>query len=113
MPDSPGSLAVTETGEISKAEHHRILVILGALMMGMFLAALDQTIVATALPAIAGDLHGLNHLSWVVTAYLLTSTISTPLWGKLGGLLGRKRLFQRAIGIFLIGWELSGLSPAL
>ncbi|MEY9877603.1 EmrB/QacA subfamily drug resistance transporter [Streptacidiphilus sp. MAP12-33] len=93
-----------------RAEHRRILVILSALMMGMFLAALDQTIVATALPTIAGDLHGLNHLSWVVTAYLLTSTISTPLWGKLGDLFGRKELFQAAIVIFLVGSALSGLS---
>ena len=65
-------------------------------MLGMILASLDQTIVSTALPTIAGDLHGLNHLSWVVTAYLLTSTISTPLWGKLGDLFGRKKLFQAA-----------------
>ncbi len=110
MHEGPGSVAVAETGEISKAEHHRILVILGALMLGMFLAALDQTIVATALPTIAGDLHGLNHLAWVVTAYLLTSTISTPLWGKLGDLYGRKKLFQAAIVIFLVGSALSGLS---
>ena len=103
-------MAVADAGEVSKAEHHRILVILGALMLGMFLAALDQTIVATALPTIAGDLHGLNHLSWVVTAYLLTSTISTPLWGKLGDLYGRKKLFQAAIVIFLAGSALSGLS---
>jgi len=103
-------VAVADAGEVSKAEHHRILVILGALMLGMFLAALDQTIVATALPTIAGDLHGLNHLSWVVTAYLLTSTISTPLWGKLGDLYGRKKLFQAAIVIFLAGSALSGLS---
>jgi EmrB/QacA subfamily drug resistance transporter len=95
---------------ISSAEHRRILVILGALMLGMFLASLDQTIVSTALPTIAGDLHGLNHLSWVVTAYLLTSTISTPLWGKLGDLYGRKKLFQLAIVIFLAGSMLSGLS---
>jgi EmrB/QacA subfamily drug resistance transporter len=97
--------------EFAKAEHRRILVILGALMLGMFLASLDQTIVATALPTIAGDLHGLNHLSWVVTAYLLTSTISTPLWGKLGDLYGRKNLFQLSIIIFLAGSMLSGLSP--
>ena len=96
--------------EFTEAEHRRILVILGALMLGMFLAALDQTIVATALPTIAGDLHGLNHLSWVVTAYLLTSTISTPLWGKLGDLYGRKNLFQLSIVIFLAGSMLSGLS---
>jgi EmrB/QacA subfamily drug resistance transporter len=110
MPESPASAAITGTDEMSKAEHKRILVILGALMLGMLLAALDQTIVATALPTIAGDLHGLNHLSWVVTAYLLTSTISTPLWGKLGDLYGRKKLFQAAIIIFLIGSALSGLS---
>jgi EmrB/QacA subfamily drug resistance transporter len=99
-----------EDHEFSPAEHRRILVILGALMLGMFLASLDQTIVSTALPTIAGDLHGLNHLSWVVTAYLLATTISTPLWGKLGDLYGRKNLFQLAIIIFLVGSMLSGLS---
>jgi MFS family permease len=82
-----------EEHEFNPAEHRRILVILSALMLGMFLASLDQTIVSTALPTIAGDLHGLNHLSWVVTAYLLATTISTPLWGKLGALYGRKNLF--------------------
>ncbi|HZU81177.1 MAG TPA: MFS transporter, partial [Acidimicrobiales bacterium] len=84
-------------------EHRRILIILGALMLGTILASLDQTIVATALPTIAGDLHGLNHLSWVVTAYVLTTTISTPLWGKLGDMYGRKGLFQASIAIFLAG----------
>ena len=97
----------------ARAEHRRILVILGALMLGMFLASLDQTIVATALPTIAGDLHGLNHLSWVVTAYLLTSTISTPLWGKLGDLYGRKGLFQAAIVVFLVGSAVSGLAHSM
>jgi EmrB/QacA subfamily drug resistance transporter len=107
-------LATTEVDqEAAGAEHRRILVILGALMMGMALAALDQTIVATALPTIAGDLHGLNHLSWVVTAYLLTTCISTPLWGKLGDLFGRKALFQLAIVIFLVGSVLSGLSQSM
>src|ERR1700735_5807943 len=105
--------AAPEEHEFSKEEHRRILVILFALMLGMLLAALDQTIVATALPTIAGDLHGLNHLSYVVTAYLLTSTISTPLWGKLGDLYGRKKLFQAAIVIFLIGSALAGLSQDL
>jgi EmrB/QacA subfamily drug resistance transporter len=99
--------------EISPAEHRKILVILGALMLGMFLATLDQTIVSTALPTIAGDLHGLNHLTWVVTSYLLTSTISTPLWGKLGDLFGRKKLFQASIVIFLVGSALSGLSHSM
>src|SRR5271163_2833560 len=99
--------------DFSQEEHRRILVVLGALMLGMFLASLDQTIVATALPTIAGDLHGLNHLAWVVTAYLLASTISTPLWGKLGDLYGRKKLFQLAIVIFLTGSILSGLSQSM
>jgi EmrB/QacA subfamily drug resistance transporter len=88
----------------------QILTVLGALMLGMLLAALDQTIVSTALPTIVGDLGGLNHLAWVVTAYLLASTISTPLYGKLGDLYGRKPLFQVAIVIFLVGSMLSGLS---
>jgi len=96
--------------DFDKAEHRRILVIVVALMLGMILASLDQTIVSTALPTIAGDLHGLNHLSWVVTAYLLASTISIPLWGKLGDLYGRKNLFQLSIVIFLVGSIFSGLA---
>ena len=90
--------------------HRQILVVFSALMLGMLLAALDQTIVATALPTIVGDLGGLNHLSWVVTAYLLTSTAVTPLYGKISDLFGRKALFQIAIVLFLIGSVLSGLS---
>ena len=91
--------------------HRRTLIIIGALLLGMLLAALDQTIVATALPTIAGDLHGLSHLSWVVTAYLLASTVSTPLWGKLGDLYGRKLFFEASIVIFLAGSALCGLAP--
>ena len=91
----------------------RVLVIIGALMLGMFLAALDQTVVATALPTIVGDLHGASHLTWVVTAYLLSSTVSTPLWGKLGDQYGRKVFFQASIVIFLVGSALSGLSQSM
>jgi EmrB/QacA subfamily drug resistance transporter len=90
-----------------------ILVIIGALMCGMLLAALDQTIVATALPTIVGDLKGSSHIAWVVTAYLLATTVSTPLWGKLGDMYGRKVFFQAAIVIFLIGSVLSGLSNSM
>jgi EmrB/QacA subfamily drug resistance transporter len=93
--------------------HRQILVIFSGLMLGMLLAALDQTIVATALPTIVGDLGGLTHISWVVTAYLLATTVSTPLWGKLGDLWGRKRLFQLAIVIFLVGSILAGLSTSM
>jgi len=84
-----------------------------ALMLGMFLAALDQTIVSTALPTIVGDLGGLNHLSWVVTSYLLASTVSTPLYGKLGDMIGRKPVFLAAILIFLAGSMLAGLSQSM
>jgi EmrB/QacA subfamily drug resistance transporter len=90
--------------------HRQILVIMSGLMMGMFLAALDQTIVSTALPTIVGDFHRSNLLSWVITAYLLASTASTPLWGKAGDLYGRKRIFQLAIVVFLLASALCGLS---
>ena len=86
------------------------MVVFGALMLAMLIAALDQTIVSTALPTIVGDLGGLTQLSWVVTAYILTSTISTPLYGKIGDLYGRQRIFQGAIVIFLVGSMLCGLS---
>lgn len=86
------------------------LVAIGALLLGMLIAALDQTIVATALPTIVSELGGLDHLSWVVTAYLLAATAATPLWGKLGDQYGRKKLFQTAIVIFLIGSVLCGIA---
>lgn len=84
--------------------------ILAALMLTMLLAALDQTIVSTALPVIVSDLGGLNQLSWVVTAYLLASTASTPIWGKISDLHGRKLMLQIAIVVFVIGSMLAGLS---
>jgi EmrB/QacA subfamily drug resistance transporter len=90
--------------------HKQILVVLSGLMLGMLLAALDQTIVATALPRITSDLGGQEHLAWVVTAYLLTSTASTPLYGKISDLYGRKVIFQVAIVIFLVGSALAGAS---
>ena len=90
--------------------HRQILVVLTGLMLGLFLAALDQTIVATALPTIVGEFGGLDHLSWVVTAYLLASTVTSPLYGKISDLYGRKIVFQTAIGLFLIGSVLCGLS---
>ncbi len=90
--------------------HAEIMIVMGALMLVMLLAALDQTIVATALPRIATDLHGLNKYSWVATAYLLTSAITTPIYGKIGDLFGRKKVLQTAIVIFLAGSALCGLS---
>jgi EmrB/QacA subfamily drug resistance transporter len=88
----------------------RIGPVFGALMLVMLLASLDQTIVSTALPTIVGDLGGISKLAWVVTAYLLTSTISTPLAGKLGDMMGRKLVLQAALVIFLVGSALCGLA---
>ncbi len=96
-----------------RLEGRALRTVFAALMLGMFLAALDQTIVSTALPTIVGDLGGLNHLSWVVTSYLLASTISTPVYGKLGDMVGRKPVFLAAILIFLAGSMLAGLSQSM
>jgi MFS family permease len=94
----------TGTGTPGPLSRRQLRTVFGGLMLGMLLAALDQTIV--------GDLGGLNHLSWMVTAYLLTSTAVTPLWGKLSDLYGRRGTFQAAIVIFLAGSMLSGLERA-
>ncbi len=96
--------------EAIQPSRRSIMLIFSALMLGMVLASLDQTIVATALPTITGELGGLNQLSWVVTAYLLAVTVSTPLYGKLGDQYGRKPLFLSAIAIFLVGSALAGLA---
>jgi EmrB/QacA subfamily drug resistance transporter len=90
-----------------------IQLIFGALMLVMLLASLDQTIVSTALPTIVGEFGGLAHLSWIVTAYLLATTIVTPLYGKLGDLFGRKVVLQTAILLFLVGSALCGLSQSM
>jgi len=90
-----------------------VLIVIGALMLTMLLAALDQTIVSTALPTIVGDLGGLNHLSWVVTSYLLAITIVTPLYGKLGDLYGRKVVLQGALILFLVGSGLCGQAQGM
>jgi EmrB/QacA subfamily drug resistance transporter len=97
----------------SAPTRREVRIVFVALMLAVLLAALDATIVATALPTITADLGGLDQLSWVVTGYLLASTISTPIYGKLGDLYGRKRVFQAAIVIFLIGSALCGASQSM
>jgi EmrB/QacA subfamily drug resistance transporter len=101
---------MVETGPLT---HRQILVVLTGVMAGMLLAALDQSIVGTALPRIVSELGGLDKLSWVVTAYLLTSTAVTPLWGKISDLYGRRLIFQAAIGIFVLGSALSGMAQSM
>jgi EmrB/QacA subfamily drug resistance transporter len=112
MPTTGGVAGAVTEGQPSLS-HRRVLAIIGALMLGMLLAALDQTIVSTALPTIVADLRGGSHLSWVVTAYLLASTVSTPLWGKLGDQYGRKAFFQASIVVFIAGSIFSGLSDSM
>jgi EmrB/QacA subfamily drug resistance transporter len=106
---SPASAAPAAVG----LPRRQVLIVFSGIMLGMLLAAIDQTIVATALPTITGELGGLDHLAWVVTAYLLAETVSTPVYGKLGDLYGRKRLFQSAIVVFLVGSALSGLATSM
>ena len=101
---APGKAALT---------HKQILLVFSGLMMGMFLAALDNTIVNTALNSIVGDLGGQSQLTWVVTSYLLTSTITILLWGKLSDIHGRKVMFQISIALFLVASALVGLSPTM
>ena len=102
-----------ETKTSGPLSHKEIMAVLSGLMMGMLLAALDQTIVSTALKTIVIDLHGLNHYTWVVTAYLLTSTASTPLYGKISDLYGRRPVFQFAIVTFLIGSFAAGAAQTM
>jgi EmrB/QacA subfamily drug resistance transporter len=103
----PGHAA---TGEYS---HKQILTILTGLLLGMFLGSLDQTIVSTSIRTIADDLHGLSAQAWVTTAYLITSTIATPIYGKLGDLWGRKKLFMFSISVFILGSALCSFSTSM
>ncbi len=108
----PSPDGAADTG-VAGAGNRQVLLIFSGLMLGMLLAALDQTIVATALPTITGDLHGLNHIGWVVTAYLLAVAVVMPIYGKVGDLFGRKPVFQFAIVVFLVGSVASGLAQSM
>jgi EmrB/QacA subfamily drug resistance transporter len=110
QPQAAGAPAQAAGDGPNYLSHKQIMVVLGGLMAGMLLAALDQSIVGTALPRITSELGGIDKLAWVVTAYLLTSTAATPLWGKISDLYGRRPIFQAAIVIFLIGSLASGLA---
>ncbi len=106
----PAEAAVQPAPQFS---HREILEILSGVLLGLLLAALDQTVVVTALPAIAGDLNGLQHLSWIVTAYLLTSTASTPIYGKLSDLYGRRVMLLAGIGIFVAASAFCALAQSM
>jgi len=105
--------AVGKEAEPGSGRRRDVLIVLPGLLLALILAMLDQLVVSTALPRIVGELGGLNHLSWVVTAYVLASTITTPLYGKLGDLYGRKKLLIFAIVIFLVGSAFSGQAHSM
>ena len=109
---APSRAAAADTSD-GPLTHRQIVTILIGLMMGMFLAALDQTIVATSIRTIADDLHGLDQQAWATTAYLITATIVTPLYGKLGDIYGRKKLFIFAISIFIVGSALASFATSM
>ena len=100
-------------GDAGALTHRQVMTIIAGLLLCVFLAAVDATIVSTALPTIAGELGGLSRMSWVVTAYLLTSTAATPLFGKVSDLIGRQRVLQVALAIFLVGSILCGASQSI
>jgi EmrB/QacA subfamily drug resistance transporter len=105
--------AAAESALTGVMTHRQIMFVLFGLMAGMFLSALDQSVVGTAMRTIADDLHGLSAQAWVTTAYLITSTIATPIYGKLGDIFGRRKLFIAAISIFVIGSVISGFATSM
>ena len=93
--------------------HRRRMFVVAGVMTGMAIAALEATVVGTAMPTVIASLGGINHYSWVFSAYLVTSTVSVPVWGKLSDLYGRRLLYQIGIGVFLLGTLLSGFSATM
>jgi EmrB/QacA subfamily drug resistance transporter len=106
-------MATTPADSGTEYSHAQIVTILSGLMMGMFLGALDQTIVSTSIRTIADDLQGLSVQAWVTTAYLITATVTTPIYGKLGDLFGRKKLFMFAIAVFVVGSALCSFATSM
>src|SRR4029077_13643110 len=104
---------VSGTGEPTPLTQRQVLLAFSAMMLATLLAALDQTVVATALPQIVTDLHGFSDLSWVVSAFLVAATVTVPLYGKLSDLYGRRRMFVVAISIFLVGSALCGAAQSM
>ncbi|MGW9029402.1 MFS transporter [Streptomyces sp. NPDC055722] len=111
VPDAPRESAGAAPSTALSPSRVRLVFV--GLMLALLLAALDQMIVATALPKIVGELHGLDRMSWAITAYLLTSTAGLPVYGKCGDLFGRKRVFQFAIAVFVIGSALAGRAQTM
>lgn len=112
-PGPPAPPAPAAADAVEDRSPRRVRLVFFSLMLALLLAALEQMIVATALPKIVGELQGLDRMSWAITAYLLTATIGLPVYGKLGDLYGRKGVFQFAIVVFVIGSALAGWSRTM
>ena len=112
-PGKPGPQSAEREGSPAGLSPRRVRLVFVGLMLALLLAALEQMIVATALPKIVGELHGLDRMSWAITAYLLAATIGLPVYGKLGDLFGRKGVFQFAIVVFVVGSALAGWSRTM
>lgn len=110
---APAGIPATPPVPDRRLSPRRVRLVFFGLMLALLLAALDQMIVATALPKVVGELHGLDRMSWAITAYLLTATVGLPVYGKLGDLFGRKGVFQFAIGVFVIGSALAGRAGSM
>src|SRR6201991_2162780 len=107
------SHTMTAGGQTLAMSSRRRVAVTAGVLLGMFLAALEATIVGTAMPTVIASLGGLNHYSWVFSAYLVTSTVTVPVWGKLSDLYGRRLMYQLGIGVFLLGTALSGFSQSM
>src|SRR3954447_10098486 len=114
-PPNPGDPRATAAPPNAGGDftHRQVMTILTGLLLGMFLASLDQTVVSTAIRTVADDLNGYHLQAWVTTSFLITSTIANPLYGKLSDLYGRRPFYLFAIGVFLVGWMLWGLADSM
>ena len=106
---TPAAADITGNGAQPGLGRRQILLVIGALMLGMLLAALDQTIVSTALPTIVGDLQGGSHIAWIITAYLLSASVLTPILGRLGDMVGKRRILIVVLSLLLVGTVLAAL----
>src|SRR5687768_2713597 len=112
MAESSVDYSMADRPALEMSSRRRWAVTIG-IMTGMFLAAMEATVIGTAMPTVIATLGGLDHYSWVFSAYLITSTVTVPVWGKLSDLYGRRLFYQLGIGIFLLGSALSGFSTSM
>ncbi len=109
----PSTISAEPVGLRSSVSQRRLVLIVAGVMLGMLLSAIDQTVVGTAMPLVIAELNGLEHYAWVFTGYMLASTVSIPIYGKLSDIYGRRRFFLLGMALFLVGSALSGFSQSM